>query len=69
MNKLNTFDLTALILTIVGGINWGLIGLFDFDLVASILGQGSVPTKFIYSLVGASAIYLLLAIFSFGRKS
>ena len=46
----------ALILIIVGGLNWGLVGLFDFDLVAAIFGDMSVLSRIVYSLVGVSAI-------------
>jgi len=58
MKKLTTLDLIVLILTIVGALNWGLIGLFNFDLVAAIFGDMSVITRIVYSLVGVSAIYL-----------
>ena len=44
---------------IVGALNWALIGMFGFDLVASIFGNMSVMTRIIYSLVGISAITLL----------
>lgn len=55
----------ALILTIIGGINWGLIGLFKFDLVAWIFsGQDSVMSRIIYSLVGLAAIWCISLLFS-----
>ena len=50
----------AYILVIVGAINWGLIGFFGFDLVASIFGEMSGLSRIVYSLVGVSAIILLL---------
>lgn len=46
----------AFILTIVGGLNWGLIGLFNFDLVAFIFGQMSYLSRLVYVVVGASAV-------------
>ena len=46
----------TLVLCIIGGINWGLIGLFDFNLVTAIFEAGSVMTKIIYSLVGISGL-------------
>jgi len=58
MGKLNAFDWVALILIIVGGINWGLIGLFSFDLVAAIFGEMSILSRIVYTLVGLSAIYI-----------
>lgn len=47
---------TALTLVIIGAINWLLIGLFKFDLVASIFGNMSVFSRIIYSLVGVSGL-------------
>ncbi|MDO8740804.1 MAG: DUF378 domain-containing protein [Candidatus Woesearchaeota archaeon] len=58
MQKLSTVDLIALILVVVGGLNWGLIGLADFDLVAAIFGAMSVLSRIVYLLVGLAAIYL-----------
>ena len=52
----------CLLLTIIGAINWGLIGIFDFNLVATIFGDGTVLSRIIYSLVGIAGlvnIYLL----------
>lgn len=54
----------ALILNIIGGLNWGLIGLFKFDLVAWIAGgQDSVFARIIYSLVGLAAIWCISLLF------
>ncbi len=54
----------ALILNIIGGLNWGLIGLFKFDLVAWICGgQDSVIARIIYSLVGLAAIWCISLLF------
>ena len=57
----NVINWIALILLVVGGLNWGLIGLLDFDLVASLFGAMTTVTKIIYSLVGVSAIWVLIA--------
>lgn len=54
----------ALLLTIVGAINWGLIGFFEFDLVASIFGgQGSFLARIIYGLVGIAGLINLGLLF------
>lgn len=59
----------ALILSIIGGINWGLIGLFKFDLVAWICGgQDAVFARIIYSIVGLAAIWCISLLFN-GRTS
>ncbi|MBD3253084.1 DUF378 domain-containing protein [Candidatus Pacearchaeota archaeon] len=55
----NTLDIVVLILLIIGGLNWGLVGLFSFDLVATILGDMSVLSRVIYTLVGVSALYTI----------
>ena len=54
---MKTINLITLLLVIVGGVNWGLVGLFDFDLVAAIFGAGSALSRLGYILVGASALW------------
>lgn len=49
----------AHILTIIGGLNWGLVGLFGYDLVAGIFGDMTTTAKTVYILVGLSAVYSL----------
>lgn len=51
--------LIAYILVIVGALNWGLVGLFNFDLVTAIFGDMSIMARIVYSLVGISAIIYL----------
>jgi uncharacterized membrane protein YuzA (DUF378 family) len=53
-------SLVTLILLIVGGINWGLVGLFSFDLVATIFGAASSLARLVYVLVGASALWQIV---------
>lgn len=50
----------AFVLLIIGGLNWGLVGLIKLDVVQAIFGDMTVLTRIIYLLVGISAIYLLL---------
>lgn len=59
MSKLNGLDWAAMILSIIGGINWGLVGALDFDLAASVLGPGSGLARLVYVLVGLAALYLI----------
>ncbi|MBI4993394.1 DUF378 domain-containing protein [Candidatus Wolfebacteria bacterium] len=59
-NKLSVLDWIAFILTIVGGVNWGLIGVLNFDLVAMIFGAMSIVSRVIYVLVGLSSLYLIV---------
>ena len=51
-------DLIALILVIIGGINWGLVGLINFNLVELIIGVGII-TNIVYTLVGVAALYMI----------
>lgn len=52
---------TALVLTIIGGLNWGLVGLFGFDLVAYLFGPMTMLSRLVYVLVALSAITLSFA--------
>lgn len=56
-------SLLATILIIIGGLNWGLVGLFQIDLVALIFGNMSLLARIVYILVGVSAVYSLLNLF------
>ena len=52
-------DYTALTLSIIGAVNWGLVGIFKLDLVNLIFGNLTWPSRIIYTLVGLSGLYLL----------
>ena len=52
-------DCAALTLTIIGAVNWGLIGCFNFNLVAFLFGSMSWPSRSIYALVGLCGLYLI----------
>jgi uncharacterized membrane protein YuzA (DUF378 family) len=54
---LNALDWTSVVLLIIGGINWGLIGLFGFNLVGAIFGEMSALSRIIYIVVGLAALY------------
>lgn len=47
---------TAFVLVLLGALNWGLVGLFNFDLVAYLFGQMTVITRILYTLIGISAV-------------
>ncbi len=51
--------IVALVLLVVGGLNWALVGLFNVDLVASLLGPLSTASRIVYVVVGAAAVYAL----------
>jgi uncharacterized membrane protein YuzA (DUF378 family) len=54
---MKAFDITAAALLVIGGLNWGLVGLFGFDLVASLFGAMSPASRLVYVLVGTAAVY------------
>lgn len=54
---MRNLDVLFAILLVVGGLNWGLVGILRFDLVAGIFGDGATVSRIVYSLVGISAIY------------
>jgi uncharacterized protein len=67
---MNAIDWIALVLMIVGGVNWGLVGLFGIDLVASIFGSMTIVSRAVYALVGLAAVYgIVLAIKQGSRSS
>jgi uncharacterized membrane protein YuzA (DUF378 family) len=55
--KMNVLDKIGILLLAVGGLNWGLVGLFDFNLVDSIFGVGSILARIVYAIVGLAALY------------
>ena len=57
-------DKIALLLVIIGAVNWGLIGIFQFDLVAWLFGgQGAILSRIIYTLVGAAGLWCISLLF------
>lgn len=61
MQNLNSFNLIAFIVLVIGGINWGSIALFNVDLVSLVFGDSTLSSRIVYGLVGISAVYLLLS--------
>jgi uncharacterized membrane protein YuzA (DUF378 family) len=65
MRAINTI---TLLLLIIGGLNWGLVGLFGFDLVATIFGEMSMLSRIVYALVGISAIVQIVPLIKAGDQ-
>ena len=65
----NAIDWVALVLMIVGALNWGLVGAFNFDLVAALFGQMTMASRIVYILVGIAALYGLSFRARFGKRS
>ena len=58
---MKTLDVIVAVLLVVGGLNWGLVGIFQWDLVAAIFGgSGAAVARIVYTLVGLSAVYQII---------
>ena len=68
MKSLNALDWIAILLLIIGGLNWGLVGIFSWDLVAAIFGDMSVISRIVYILVGLSGVYILFSLGKLAKK-
>jgi uncharacterized membrane protein YuzA (DUF378 family) len=58
--EMRALDAIVAVLLIVGGLNWGLVGVFDFDLVAFLFGEGGALSRIVYTIVGLCAVYWLV---------
>ena len=65
--KMNPMDWVAMILLIIGGLNWGLVGFFEYDLVASIFGDMSGAARVVYAIVGLAALVSLIRAFTMSK--
>lgn len=61
---MKTLNILTITLVIIGGLNWGLVGLFDFDLVAAIFGAGSLLSRLVYILVALSAVWQIVPLWT-----
>jgi len=68
MKKLNSYDWIALVLVIIGAVNWGFLGLLNLNLVSTIFGNASLLSRIVYDLVGLAGIYLIFAVGMFVKK-
>jgi uncharacterized membrane protein YuzA (DUF378 family) len=68
MKSLSALDWLGLVLVLVGALNWGLVGFFKFDLVATIFGSMSILSRIVYALVGLSAVYIAVQVGNFQKK-
>ena len=59
---MSAINVLTLVLLIVGGLNWLLVGLFGFDLVAALFGEMSPLSRIVYTLVGLSALWQILVL-------
>ena len=65
---MKALGIVTAVLIVVGGLNWGLVGILKFDLVATILGNMTMLSRLVYALVGISAIYQLFNLRAFAAR-
>ena len=65
---MKSFDAIVAILLVVGGLNWGLVGLLNFDLVGTIFGNMSAVSRIVYAVVGLSALYQIMQFRAIQRR-
>ncbi len=63
ITMISVMDKIALCLLVIGGLNWGLVGIFDFDLIAWAFGSGAVVSRILYILVAVAALWCISLIF------
>ncbi len=66
---MNALDWVSLVLMVIGGLNWGLVGAIDLDLVATFLGSGTMASRVVYLLVGLAALYGVVLMARLGRSA
>lgn len=69
MKPLNALDYFAFVILIIGGLNWGLVGVFKYDIIATIFGDMTTFSRLIYDLVGLSAIYIAVIMMNLQKKA
>ena len=65
---MKTLDIVSFILLVIGGLNWGLVGFFDFNLVTTLFGAMTIVSRLIYCLVGLSALYEIVTMRAIQRR-
>ena len=60
---MNILQKVCLVFTLIGALNWGLIGIFEFNLVTAIFGDGSIASRIVYSVVGVAALVNIMLLF------
>lgn len=66
MRSLTWLDWVCIILLIIGGLNWGLVGIFSFNFVTLITGNATIIARIIYIIIGLSALYVIGAMLKKG---
>jgi len=62
MKKMGTLDWIGFILAIIGALNWGLVGVFKWDLIAKLFGDMTTLTRVVYTIIGVAALYRIYSV-------
>ena len=65
--RMNALDILAYLLVMLGGLNWGLIGFFSYNLIDTVFGKGSGLSRTMYALIGLGAVYMLYTFMKVNR--
>ena len=68
MKKMGTIGWIAFVLVVIGALNWGLVGFFDYDLVKAIFGDMSTVSRIVYSLVGVAGLGMIIGAMAGGGE-
>lgn len=68
-HAMNAVDWVSMVLLIIGGLNWGAVGLFGLDVIANLFGEGTAISRVIYTLVGLAALYSIYTASKMSRSS
>jgi len=66
--RMSVLDIVAIVTLLIGGINWGLVGFFNYDLVEKLLGTMTLLSRSVYGLVGLSALYSIFSFIKLGVR-
>lgn len=66
--KKDTLGMVAMVLVVIGGVNWGLVGAFDYNLVDMLFGAMSTLSRIVYVAVGLAAVYMAVTAFN-GKRA
>lgn len=66
---MNWIDVAALVLVVIGALNWGLVGFFDYNLVDAVFGAGSAIARVVYAIVGVAGLWTIWTAIKAGQEA
>lgn len=68
MKPLNALDYIAFVILIIGGLNWGLVGIFQYNVIATLFGDMTTFSRIIYDIVALAAVYVAVITMNLQKK-